>query len=365
MNEIILKKVSYGQLREREWLTDKDRYGLASFVDDNVRKTFLHSPNNNNDEKTAVLLAVDNGDVVGRHLLYGTSIKQGDNIIKAQSSGSTEVHESQRGKGIGSKINRWTLENNEYPVYICSLLSPACLRIMSKQEYGCTIFDFPQFVKIVNTEAAFGCRGIKGGLLSFCKTLGNAALWLRNIPIRPKMSKLKKQYKLVQEKQVPEWAGEMCLNDGHKYAEYHDNNWLEWNLTHTLSGRPEDQQYFYSIYNKENKIVGFFMTKVRVRRDIEKYNKMIIGTLCEWASVSSDLKESDINLLATTTFPKNCYQILTITDNPTAEKELRRIGFIKRGSMQMGFRDKLNQFPDMANQSLWRIRYGCCNSILY
>ena len=165
MDEITIKHISYGQLREGGWLTDDDRYGLAAFVDENVRQTFLQSPNNDNKDRTAILLAVDHEVVVGRHLLYGTSIKNADSIIKAQSSGSTEVHESQRGKGIGSKINKWTLNNDEYPVYICSLLSPACLRIMSKKEYGCTIFDFPQLVKIVNTEAAFGCRGIKGGLL--------------------------------------------------------------------------------------------------------------------------------------------------------------------------------------------------------
>ena len=365
MTEVLLEKVSYGQLHESNWLTDKDSYGLAAFVDDNVRQTFLQCPNNGNDGKTAVLLAVEDGVVVGRHLLYGTSIKNGDSIIKAQSSGSTEVHESQRGKGIGSKINKWTLNNDEYPVYICSLLSPACLRIMSKKEYGCTIFDFPQLVKIVNTEAAVGCRGIKGSLLWLCKTLGNTVVWLQNIPVRSKLSKLKKQYKIVREEQVPGWAGEMCLNDGHKYTEYHDVKWLEWNLTHTLSGEPEDKQSFYSVYNRDNKVVGFFMTKIRVRRDIKKYDKMISGTVCEWASVSDDLKESDINLLATTTFPKDCYQILTVTNSPITEKELRRLGFIRRGSMQMGFRDKLKQFPDMADETLWRIRYGCCNSIIY
>lgn len=365
MSEVLLKNISYGQLRESNWMTDKDDFRIASFVDENVRQTFLHSPNNENDDKTAVLLAVDDDVVVGRHLLYGTSIKNGDTIIKAQSSGSTEVHESQRGKGIGSKINKWTLNNDEYPVYICSLLSQACLRIMGKKEYGCTIFDFPQLVKIVNTEAAFGCRGVKGVLLWICKTLGNAVIWLRNIPIRPKLSKLKKQFKIVKEEHVPQWAGEMCLNDGHKYAEYHDVKWLEWNLMHTLSGQPEDKQSFYSIYDSHNKPVGFFMTKLRVLKDIEKYDKMIRGTICEWATISDDLRESDINLLATSTFPKDCYQILTVTNNPVAEKELHSLGFVKRGSMQMGFRDKLSQYPDMADESLWRIRYGCCNSILY
>lgn len=365
MTEIAIKHITYGRLKEGGWLTDNDRYGLAAFVDENVRKTFLDSPFNDNPDKTAIMLAVDGSDIVGRHLLYGTKIKNGESIIDAQSSGSTEVDISQRGKGIGSKINKYTLNNDEYPIYVCSLLSPACLSLMRKPENGCIIFDYPQLVKIVNTEAAFGCRGVKGGLLWICQTIGNAVIGLLNIPVKKRLSKLKKKYNLVQENHVPDWAGDMCLNDGHKFSEYHSVEWLEWNLNHTLSGQPEDKQYFYTILDKEKKAAGFFMTKLRVRRDIAKYDKMISGTLCEWATVNSDLGESDINLLAFSTFPKNCYQIFTVTDDTSTEKELRRMGFVKHGSMQMGIKDKLRQYPEMADQSKWRIRYGCCNSILY
>lgn len=365
MTEVAIKHITYGHLKEGGWLIDNDRYGLAAFVDENVRKTFLDSPFNDNPDKTAIMLAVDGNDIVGRHLLYGTKIKNGESTIDAQSSGSTEVDISQRGKGIGSKINKYTLNNEEYPIYICSLLSTACLSLMRKPENGCIIFDFPQLVKIINTEAAFGCRGVKGGLLWVCKTIGNAVVGLLNIPSRIRISMLKKKYSIVQEEHVPNWAGDMCLNDGHKYAEYHNVEWLEWNLTHTLSGNPEDKQFFYTILDKENKVVGFFMTKLRVRRDIEIYDKMISGTLCEWATVNSDLSEFDINLLAFSTFPKNCYQVLTVTNDAFTEKKLRRMVYVNRGSMQMGIKDKLHQYPEMADKSKWRIRYGCCNSILY
>ena len=154
MQEVLIKKITYDHLRKGDWLTDNDCYGLAAFVDRNVRDTFLDSPFNNNPGKTAIMLAVDGNNIVGRHLLYGTKIKVGNTTVDAQSSGSTEVDISQRGKGIGSKINKYTLNNDEYPIYICSLLSSACLSLMRKPENGCVIFDFPQLVKIVNTEAA-------------------------------------------------------------------------------------------------------------------------------------------------------------------------------------------------------------------
>lgn len=366
MNQVILKNISYGQLKSGNWLTDNDFYGLAAFVNDNIKNVFLDSPFNKAPDKTAIILAVDGGGyIVGRHLLYGTALKNGASTIYAQSSGSTEVDISQRGKGIGSKINKYTLNNDEYPVYICSLLSSSCLSLMRKPETGCIIFDYPQLVKVVNTEVAFACRGISGIPLLLLKSICNVAVKITNIPVKIRILKLKKRYTIVQEEHVPAWAGDMCLNDGHKYAELHTTEWLEWNLKHALSGQSEDKQFFYSIYDKNSKVVGFFMTKIRARRDIKKYDKIVSGTLCEWASIDDDLEESDINLLAYSTFPKNCYQILTVTDNYSTEKELKYFGFVRRGFMQMGIKDKLNKFPDMVDQTKWRIRYGCCNSIIY
>ena len=65
MNNKILK-ISYGQLKENNYLSEyNDKYGLAAFIDDNVRNTFLSNPNSNDDSKTAILFAVDNGDIVG------------------------------------------------------------------------------------------------------------------------------------------------------------------------------------------------------------------------------------------------------------------------------------------------------------
>lgn len=358
-------KITYQQLQENNYLSEyNDKYGLAAFVDDNIRKTFLNNPNNDDNSKTAILFAVDNNIIVGRHLLYGTSLKYKDEKYNAQSSGSTEVHESQRGKGIGSKINSYTLNNDEYPIYLCSLLSPSCYSIMRKKENNCTIFDFPEYVKVINTESAFACRGIKGFPLKILKTIGNVAISILNIPNKLRIGRLKKVYTIQKETKVPEWAGEMCLNDGHKYAEYHDTKWLQWCLDYNLSDHSEDIQSFYCIYNKQNQPVGFFMTKERRRLDVKKC-RMVNGTVCEWASIDENLSETDINLLALDTFSKDCYRVLTITDSPMTEKQLRRMGFIKHGYMQMGFRDKLNQFPDMKDLSLWRIRFGCCNSILY
>ncbi len=365
MSEVDIKLISYDKLSQGNWLTDNDRYGLAAFVDDNVSRTFLNSPFNRQPEKTAIMLAVDRGDVVGRHLLYGTQIKAGDQVINAQSSGSTEVDSSQRGKGIGSKINRYTLTNDEYPVYICSLLSPACLSIMSKPEYGCTIFDIPQYVKIVNAAPIMKRLGIPSFLQKALTAVANGILTVINLPNRFKLKKIYARYRLSELKEIPIWAEKMCLEDGHKYAEVHNREWLQWCLNYNLSGKPEDSQHFYAIYDKSDNPVGFFLTKVRLLENVGRLGSFRHGVLCEWGSVDSQLTEIDINLLAWNTYPSDCYHATTISEDSEIERRLKRLGFMRHGSHQIGFRDKLGQFPDMAVQSNWRIRFGCCNSVIY
>ena len=360
MSVVILKKISYGQLEEDSWLTDDDKYGIASFVDANVRQTFFQNPNYTDASKTAVLLIVNDGIVVGRSLLYGTKVKRGDDVVDAQSFGSIEVHESQRGKGMGTKIANYSLENDEYPLFLCSLLSDACDSIMKKND--CTLFYFPEMIKLINVESAFACRGLKGLPLKICSGLSDVFLGILNVPTKARIKRLKKKYCLKKEDGIPDWAGDMCTNDGHKYAELHDNAWLKWNLKYNLTGKPQDKQSFYSIY-KRDKPIGFLFTKERLRDDVS--SEMIIGTLCEWASVDEELTETDINLLAYSTFGKKCYYMRTVTNSTRTCSELRECWFTNHGKMQMGFKDKLGQNPDMANMANWRIRFGCCNSILF
>lgn len=128
------------------------------------------------------------------------------------------------------------------------------------------------------------------------------------------------------------------------------------------SGNKNETQSFISIY-KDVIPVGFIFTKERL--DDDKESRFRYGTICEWGSKDNNLTEADINLLALTTFSNDCCSIITITDDDFTEKKLRHYGFMRNGRMQMGFIDKLHQFKDINDKSLWRIRFGCCNSILY
>lgn len=362
MDNIKIVNINYNNFINRNYLEFGDEYDLISFINNEIHTSLLQCPNNFDPTKTAMILALDGNTVVGRTLLYGTKIKIGNSFIYSQSMGSVEIYKKYRGKGIASKMVDYMINNDEYPFFLFSLISPSCYSIMRKCK-DCIIFDFPEYIKIINTEAAFAIRGIKGTPLKILKNIGNFLVNILDIPNKIRIKKLKKIYNIKQESIVPEWAEEMCLNSKHKYAEYHDKEWLQWNLNNNLSGDKDDKQFFYSIY-KENTPVGFFITKERRRYDITKC-KMINGTICEWASIDNNLNESDINLLALSTFHKNIYRVLSITDNKNTERSLKLMGFIKVGYMQMGFKDKLKQLNDINDIKHWRIRFGCCNSILY
>ena len=104
---------------------------------------------------------------------------------------------------------------------------------------------------------------------------------------------------------------------------------------------------------------------MRLLENVGRLGSFRHGVLCEWGSVDPQLTEIDINLLAWSTYPSDCYHATTITEDNEIGRKLKRSCFVRHGSHQIGFRDKLGQFPDMTELSNWRIRFGCCNSVLY
>ncbi len=190
-------------------------------------------------------------------------------------------------------------------------------------------------------------------------------LWLLDTANRIRLKIINKKFNIEELTEVPEWAGDMCMNDGHKYSEVHNRGWLQWCLSYNLSGKPQDRQHFYAIYDRNKQPAGFFFTKIRLLEDVGKYGSFLHGVLCEWASNNPELTEDDINLLAFGSMPRECYHFTTVTVDSTVEKNLHKMGFLRHGSQQMGYKDKLGKYPDMKDMSNWRIRFGCCNSIVF
>lgn len=364
MPDLKLKKISYAELREKPIEVKDDRYGIAAYFTESIRQTFLACPGYQSEDETAVLLLLDGDTVVGREIRFETRLKIGDEIVWVHTGCSLMVCEEYQKIGAGIIIMTAGTGDNDKVGY-GALFTTMRVKMIKKQKI--TLFEVPQYTKIVNVRPVFESRfGLKGPLLKIASWGGNVLLGIMEIPNRLKTKKLLKNYIVKKETIVPEWAGEMATNDGHKYMEYHDTKWLQWNLDYNMNGFLEDIQSFYTVWDKTGKPMGFFMTKERLELDVGQYKSIVRGSIVEWATAENEkLTESDLNLLAFTTFTPMVTHISSVTDNPRTQNEFKKMGYVHHCDFQMSFKDKTGNYPDGADMSNWRIRYGCSNSIIY
>lgn len=363
MSEILLKKITYKDLKEKSYEAFDDRYGIAAFITESVRKTFLEYPGYQNDSDTVAFFLMDGDIVIGRVMKFATKIKIGEDIVWANSGCAMEVCESYRKSGAGVMLITGD-NSNKYEVNFSALFTEMRIKLLKKQKS--IVYEFPQYTKLVGTRVIFELFHLKGFLLKTISWMADALLRLLEVPNKIRAKRLKKRYTVKKETIVPEWAGEMATNDGHKYMEYHDSKWLQWNLDNNLNGYPEDIQSFYAVYDKECTPKGFFMTKERLEKEAGRYRNLVRGTIVEWASADENkLSEGDLNLLALSTFSRRVSHITTLTVNPVTDKKLKKMGFIVHNILHMSFKDRTGLYSDASDQSLWRIRFGCCNTIIY
>lgn len=364
MSELTVKKISYGELKEKPIEVKDDRYGIASYFTETIRRTFLACPGYHSDDDVAVVLLMDGDIAIGREIRYGTRLKIGNEIVWVHTGCSMMVCEEYQ--KIGAGILLLTNNPNENDsVSFGALYTEARVKLLKKQKR--IVFEIPQYTKIVNTRPAIeSYLRLTGIPLSCLALLGNMFLNVMEIPNRLKIKRLKRKCSIKKETIVPEWAGEMATNDGHKYMEYHDSKWLQWNLDYNMIGYPEDIQSFFSVWDKKGKPIGFFMTKERFEEEAGIYRNIVRGTIVEWATVDKEkLSEADLNLLAISTFSPRVSNITTISDDPKTQKRFKSLYFRKNYVFQMSFKDKVGKYSDGVNMANWRIRYGMSNSILY
>lgn len=364
MLDLKIKKISYGELKEKPIEVKDDRYGIAAYFTETIRQTFIACPGYQNDDETAVLLLCDGDIVVGREIRYGTRLKIGEEIIWVYTGCSLMVCEEYQKIGAGIVLLTAGTGNNNKVSFGASYTQMR-VELLKKQKR--TVFNIPQYTKIVNTRPVFeSLFGLKGVMLKVATRGGNFLLALIDIPNKIKTNKLLKKYSIKKETIVPEWAGKMATNDGHKYMEYHDAKWLQWNLDHNINGFPEDIQSFYSVWDKKGNPMGFFMTKERFEEEAGKYRKIVRGSIVEWATADNEkLSEADLNLLAIPTFSPKVSNITSVAVDKQTQKAFKKMYFRYNYDFKMSFKDKTGEYSDGADMANWRIRFGCSNSIIY
>lgn len=328
-------KISFNELRQNDFSRFSDAEGILSSGLELYRKAQLDNPYTDGASTACVLAVVDNL-IVGRHMEVNTKLKAGAEVIDIKTGGGLLISNKFRGKGIGTCMINEARELRD--IYYGALFSRAAYDIIRKKD---TMLEIPQYVKFFH-------KGIKRIL---------------DLPVIIRSAILKRRYTVERLTTVPQWAGEMAMNDGHKYMEIHTTEWLQWALDNIATGIPTDYNRFHAIYDKNHEPVGFFMTKVRtVTKNGETFNK---ANVAEWAmTATSQLNEVDINILAIDTVSSVVSRLWTITEKSSIGKGLLRHGYKRRGWLAMSIRDNKKRYPDIGDVSQWRIRYGCCNTML-
>lgn len=364
MSELILHKITYKDIRERTYLQFEDPYRIVSFLTEHLRETLLACPNNNDDSKAAMYLMTDGNIAVGRVLEFGTKLRVEGNIVYAQTGGSSFVVESYRSQGVGASLLLATKMSKEYDYKINALFSTMIVPMLRRLKYH--IFEIPQFILIRDLSPILLARGLKGVPLRVCSLLANTPIRLLDAVNKMRRKRLLRKFDVNRVDTIPDWVEGIMEKDSHKYMEWHDKAWLQWNLDFNMNGIPGDIQSFYTVTEKTGKPVGFFMTKERFERKTGNYRNIIRGTIVEWGTIDdSILDEVDINLLAAYTFTPGTFHVLTATTNNKTARSLNMMGFIRHGTLQMLIGDKKKKHKDIGDIAKWRIRYGCCNTIIF
>ena len=280
-----------------------------------------------------ICLAIVEGKIVGRYILFRTKLKVGKQVIDVQTGGGILVSEKYRGLGIGKALINSVLQND---IYWGALYTRAAYNIVKITE---TMLEIPQYVKSLR-------RGIKSIL---------------DIHIHIKSWLLKRRIVIEKLSVVPNWVNNMIMVEGHKYMEVHDASWLQWALNNTATGNTNDYQSFFAVYDKKMHPIGFYMTKTRTIEQSGLYYTK--SNLVEWASISENIKEFDINILALNTLDSSVEKFWTISYDKITGKKLQRYSFQRKGWFAMSVRNN-EHYNDIGNPDKWRIRYGAGNTTL-
>ena len=369
MTKRTYKTITYRELKDgsykNAYIPQDDKFHVTSHLTSRFRDTMIACPGNDDDSKTFMRLCVDEeGKEIGRSFCFGTRIKVGDKVYKAGSGCGFEVLDEYRNEGVGADLIMMGLQSNEYDFRLAAGLTQKVFPMNRILKYH--LFEVPQYFKIQNSKYVLRRYALKGKMLKLVCGLGNCVIKLLDIPNIIRINRLnKRNFIIKKETIIPDWVSEMTANDGHQFMEVHDRDWFQWNLDYNTYGFEEDIQSFYSIFNRNNKPLGFFMTKERLVQKSGPDKGLIRGTVVEWESCDKNvLSEADINLLALQTFSKRVDMIFTLACEFGTERQLEKMGFRKWSSFKMGIKDKKKQVENIGDQNLWRLRYGYTNMIV-
>ena len=365
------KIITYKELKDgtykSAYIPQDDKFPVTTHLTSGLRDALLDCPAHTDDSKTFMYVFVDDENKeIGRVFLHGTRIQCGNEEYLGQTGLALEVVKEYRDESVGAELMLYSPFNKEYDYTLGAGISHMILPMYRKLKFH--MFEVPQYIKIIHSRYALKRYCFKGAMLKMVAGIGDCVIKIMNIPNRIRGFRMSKKYIIKKESIIPDWVTEMTTNEGHKYKEVHDREWFQWIIDHNAQDIDECKDViksFYSVCDKQNKPLGFFMTKERLNMQSGPRNGYHVGTVVEWESIDKNiLSESDLNLLACRTFSKKVDLIITLACEIGTGKELGKMGFVRRGVYYIGLKDKKKQLKDAGDQNKWRLRFGYTNMAL-
>lgn len=355
--EITNQVVTYKQIREG-YVIEKDDAGIASYdVTKERLRTFLANPFLKDDSKCMIFLSRVDGIVRGVVTFFPTLTKVGDAYIESVGASAMQVQDEYQELALGTELVTYPFYNENNKMLVYAGFSADALPIYKAMKFG--VFEMPKMMQPISTRLIFERAGLKGLLLDLATIVANCVIkpYIAIATIGSRC--ISKKYHVEKMDMVPDWVDNMVLNDGHKYTEVHNKEWFQWNINYCFLDGPRNKQEFYAIY-KDNKPVGFYMTKDRVRTlGGLRSHSMVFRSIVEWGSYDEKkLSEYDIYRLALINRPKDVKVIQVASFDKEVTKKMKKLGFLHHGFAYMGCRDLTKQYKDSKNPDLWRIRVG-------
>lgn len=329
---------------------------IASYEYESRRRVFLANPNLMDFDSTYLYTDKVDDVVAGRVMLFPTMIKNGDENVPSTAASALYVHEDYRQYAIGVDIMMYQSNYKKTPTKLAAGVSDQALPIYEKLRYF--VFKYPLLELRFNTRSLLYSLGVKGILNSLLAQPLNLYLGIKNKGLMGRMKEVGKKYSIEKISKVPEWVDEIVMNDGHKYAELHNHQWLQWLLDGSFKDGDRNIQSFY-VVNCDGEHCGFFMTTERLRKQDGRFKNLLVGYVVEWGiTKQSELTESEIYFLALSTFSEDVALVDLASDDINTVNKMTSIGFKRIGDANMVFKDNTREkkYADAKDQTLWRLR---------
>lgn len=352
--------ISYKEIREG-YKPKRDDCKLFAYLTDTRKKALFANPNLQDDSACMLNLEFVDGVVAGRTMSYDTKMKIGDSIVKASSGSALDVAECYRHLGVGATL-MMNVVALDYDYLVFAGISDQALPLYKKLRYH--ILEYPRLMLLKNSRPILYSKGMKGVVLDVVSFILNLPIRLFSSIVMLRSRRVSKHYQIVEEKVVPQWVNDIIKDDKSKYMEVHDQSWLQWNLDYNFNGLEKDTQHFFSVY-KNDRPLGFFMTKERYKEKAGSLKSVLVGSIVEWGAFDEDvLSEFTLCKMALSKFSSDIHIIEMASSNKKTISSMKKLGFVQYGFAHIVFKDKTKKHKDAADINNWRIRYGYSDVIM-